>query len=261
MVIAAAALGRNTMAQDEWGRLERFTGKVEVPMFLLAIAWIVLVILELTSGLSPALEKANAVIWGVFILEFLVELTLAPKKVTYLARNWITVLALVVPAFRVFRIVRVLRIARAARGVSLLRLVTSFRRGATAFGRVLEKRGFGYVLAITIIVVFAGAAGIFAFERGTGNSEVFERYWSSVWWTAMMVTTMGTDYWPFTLEGRVLALLLALYAFAVFGYVAATIASYFVGKDAHDDGQRPLEKKLDELLAEVRALRKERGRD
>ena len=42
---------------------------------------------------------------------------------------------------------------------------------------------------------------------------------------------MGTDYWPQTSEGRILCFFLALYAFAVFGYVTAAIAAYFVGID------------------------------
>jgi hypothetical protein len=47
----------------------------------------------------------------------------------------------------------------------------------------------------------------------------------------MLLTTMGSDYWPRTPEGRLLCLLLAIYAFAVFGYVTAAIAAYFVGQD------------------------------
>jgi voltage-gated potassium channel len=42
---------------------------------------------------------------------------------------------------------------------------------------------------------------------------------------------MGSDYWPQTPEGRLLCLLLAIYAFAVFGYVTAAIAAYFVDRD------------------------------
>jgi voltage-gated potassium channel len=42
---------------------------------------------------------------------------------------------------------------------------------------------------------------------------------------------MGSDYWPRTPGGRILCLLLATYAFAVFGYVTAAIAAYLVGKD------------------------------
>ena len=47
----------------------------------------------------------------------------------------------------------------------------------------------------------------------------------------MLLTTMGSDYWPRTPEGRLLCLLLAIYAFTVFGYVTAAIAAYFVDRD------------------------------
>jgi voltage-gated potassium channel len=47
----------------------------------------------------------------------------------------------------------------------------------------------------------------------------------------MLLTTMGSDYWPRSPEGRLLRFVLALYAFAVFGYVTAAIAAYFIGID------------------------------
>jgi len=48
----------------------------------------------------------------------------------------------------------------------------------------------------------------------------------------MMMTTMGSEFWPQTGEGRVLCFVLAVYAFAVFGYTTAAIATFFVGRDA-----------------------------
>ena len=47
----------------------------------------------------------------------------------------------------------------------------------------------------------------------------------------MLVTTMGSEYWPQTADGRVLCLALAIYGFAVFGYVTAALASFFVGQE------------------------------
>lgn len=50
----------------------------------------------------------------------------------------------------------------------------------------------------------------------------------------MMITTIGSEYFPQTIEGRVLCFILALYGFAVFGYVTATLATFFVGRDAEN---------------------------
>ena len=94
----------------------------------------------------------------------------------------------------------------------------------------MRRRGFGYVAVLTVIVTFAGAAGMYAFERDAPGGG-FDSYWTALWWTAMVVTTMGSEYWPKTPDGRVLCLLLAIYAFSVFGYVTAALASFFVGRD------------------------------
>jgi voltage-gated potassium channel len=76
----------------------------------------------------------------------------------------------------------------------------------------------------------------------------------------MMMTTMGSAYWPQSAEGRVLCIILALYAFAIFGYVTATLATYFVGRDAEsDDAEIAGAKAIMELKAEIAALRAEIG--
>ena len=44
----------------------------------------------------------------------------------------------------------------------------------------------------------------------------------------MMMTTMGSDFWPQTVEGRVLAWLMAVFAFAIFGYITAFLRASFL---------------------------------
>lgn len=70
------------------------------------------------------------------------------------------------------------------------------------------------------------------------------------------MTTMGSVYWPETPEGRILCLLLALYAFAVFGYVTATLASYFIDRDAsRSDAAVAGTRDVDSLRQEITTLR------
>jgi voltage-gated potassium channel len=172
----------------------------------------------------------------------------------------LTLIALVVPAlrvFRIFRVVRVLRAARAVRGIRLLRVVSSLNRGMRALGATMQRRGAAYIVALTLIVTFAGAAGMYAFENEVADSPL-KSYGAALWWTAMTMTTMGSDYFPTTAEGRVLCLLLAVYAFAVFGYVTATLATFFVGRDAEsDEGELAGTEAIKSLQAEVAALRAE----
>ena len=122
----------------------------------------------------------------------------------------------------------------------------------------MGRRGLGYVLVLTAIVTLAGAAGMYALERELPDGNALRDYPSALWWTAMIMTTMGSDYWPRTAEGRVLCLLLSLYAFAVFGYLTASLASYFIGQDAaRDDAEIAGRATLEALRADVAALRAE----
>lgn len=74
----------------------------------------------------------------------------------------------------------------------------------------------------------------------------------------MLITTMGSEYWPQTLEGRILCFLLGAYAFAVFGYVTAPLATFFVGRDAeNDEAEVAGGKAIAELKSEIAALRGE----
>lgn len=237
--------------------------------------WLGLLVIELTSGLSRPLEWLTYAIWGVFILDFMVEILIAPDRTRYLRTHWLTVISLVLPAARVLRVTRLVRVvsaARASRSLGLLRVLTAINRGIGALGRTLARRGLGYVLAITALVALAGAAGMLAFEgpealAASGQGEAAMRgdglsdYPEAIWWTLMILVTIGSDYWPVTAEGRILTLLLSLYGFAVFGYITASIASHFLGQDRPGAaGRHPVQgtdAEIRGLREEVRALREE----
>lgn len=230
-------------------------------MLVLAFVWLLLTTIELTRGLSPVLDMISKLIWVVFVIHFVFEFTLAPRKLEYLGRNWLTALSLLAPALRMLRLVRVMRlmkVARVARGIRLLKVVSSLNRGLRALGASMSRRGFGYVTALTLVVVAGGAAGMYSLERDLPGGAGFDSYGSALWWTAMLMTTMGSEYWPRSPEARMLCLLLALYAFAVFGYVTAALASFFVGRDAQSKkGEIAGAVQLEQIRSELAALRQE----
>ena len=150
-------------------------------------------------------------------------------------------------------------------------MVSSLNRGMRALGASMKRRGFAYVATLTLIITLTGAAGMYVFERDMSRDITSARglndYGTALWWTAMIMTKMGSDYWPHSPEGRVLCLLLALYAFAVFGYVTAALASYFVGRDAQNEQAEiagaqsidTLRREIAGLRAELRALTQKQG--
>lgn len=228
-----------TVARQRWRLLSEIDRSAGPVLDLLGAVWLVLLIVEFVWGERRWMTLASQGIWLLFIADAAIGLVIAPKRLAYVRKNWLTLLALAVPALRILRIARfarVLRAGRAVRGVRLVRVLTSINRGMRTWRRTVTRKGLVYVLGLTLIVTFVGAAGMFAFERPPDG--LLGSYPEALWWTAMVMTTMGSEYWPRTLEGRILALLLAMYAFAVFGYVTAAIASLLVEGDLKRSGDR-----------------------
>jgi voltage-gated potassium channel len=214
--------------------LARLDGWFELVMVALGLVWLGLVVAELATTVPSWLEHVGTAIWAIFVADFVGRLALSDHRLAYLRHNWLALIALIVPALRVFRIARfvsVLRAARAVRGVRAVRLVTTFARARRSVHALLAARNaLGYVVAVTVAIALLGAAGMYAFESGPGSR--FESYGHALWWTTMLLMTMGTEAWPATALGRVLSVLLALYGFAVFGYITAQLASWLIGRKA-----------------------------
>jgi voltage-gated potassium channel len=247
------------LERERTALLQTLEEALETPMVALAFVWLTLLVAELVWGELRVFSVVGTVIWVVFIVDFAVKLVLAPRKIAYVRRNWLAAVSLAIPALRVFRIARVirlLRLARVGRGLRLVRVVSSLNRGMRALRGTLGRRGFGYVATLTALVLFAGAAGMYAFESETPGG--LDSYGEALWFTTMIITTLGSQFWPETFEGRVLSVLLALYSIAVFGYLTATLASYFVGRDAESaDGELAGAQELAAIRSELVALRAE----
>ena len=230
--------------QERESLLQQIHGALDGPMTVLSAAWIALLVAEFVGdGLPRSLDAAVWVIWGIFVVNFAIEFTIAPAKGRYLRSHWLTVVSLVLPAFRILRLasaLRVLRAARIVRGVGLLRLLTSINRGLASLRATAARRGLGYVIAATAIVIVVGAAGMAFFEsptslrsEGLTDATPLRDYGEALWWTAYAMST-GAPRLPVTGEGKLLGWVMSLYGLGVFGYVTATLASHFIERDRGD---------------------------
>ncbi|MDO1451406.1 ion transporter [Rhodocytophaga aerolata] len=254
---------KQALNKERYVMLKRIENALEIPMVILGLIWLVLLIVELTSHLSSFLQVVSNLIWVVFILDFSLKFILAPRKVPFLKKNILTLISLVLPALRILRITRAFRLLRAVRSVRLVKVIGSLNRGMRSLGLTMQRRGFGYVLALTFVILFTGAAAMYAFEKD--QPEGLHTYARALWWTAMVLITIGSQYWPQTPEGQIFCLLLALYGFTVFGYFTATLATFFIGRDAEDPQAEvagasqlaALREEISLLRQEIRQLRRE----
>ena len=206
-------------------------------MIVLSVCWLALLIIDFTLGLTRELTFVNWAIWAIFAVDAAIEFILAPDKLLFVRKRWVTLVAVILPAFRMIRLLRFLRFVRAGKSLTLVRLLTSLNRNLNAIRAYFGTTGLASLLAITLAVVFSAAAAMLQFENpaalaqtGVTDARGFRSYPEALWWTAMIITTMGSEYWPKTPEGRVLCLILSIYAFAVFGYITASLASFFIGR-------------------------------
>jgi voltage-gated potassium channel len=236
--------------------LRQLEAWAETPMVVLSFLWLLLVIADQVWGTAFIFEVLATVIWIIFIAEFVLRFVLTPEKKSFLLRNWLTVLALALPALRMFAALRLLRLARVARGLRLVRVIGTANRSMNALRRSMRRRGLGYVVVLTILVCLIGAAGMLGLEPASEVQGGLSNYGEALWWTAMLLTSMGTDFWPRTPEGRFLCLLLAVYGFAVWGYITASIATFFIGQEARSKAGEVLgPKDLAALRREIALLR------
>ena len=250
------ATDERSSARRERGELQqRITDWLDVPLTVLAFASLGLLIVELVADFGPAwtgrVEQAQTAIWVIFVAAFLFELALAPSKVAYLKRNWLTAVSVALPAFRSLR---VLRVARAVRGLRLFRIITSLNRGTRALGSVARRGQLGYVLLLTLVVTVTSGAGAYFFERTDPNANILNPG-DALWWAAAIVTTINSPYETITFEGRVLALLLRVFALSISGYLTAIIAVYLLGDNQSAESPEADGAELRRLRIEVARLR------
>lgn len=249
---------------ERWAVLHQLEDWLELPMVVLSFLWLALVLAELIWGTNRLFIVFGTGIWVAFIIDYVIRFSIAPRKLIFLRNNIITTFALVLPGLRMIRAVRLFHVVHGMRGLRLVRIVGTANRGMNALKRSLGRRGLGYVLLLTVLITALGAAGMLTFEPASQVSGGFESYADALWWTAMLISSMGSGFWPLTPEGKILALLLTIYGLAVFGYITASFATFFIGQEAQDrEGELPgpadflaLREEIAHLRDDLRRLRK-----
>ncbi|MHB0915615.1 MAG: ion transporter [Thermoleophilia bacterium] len=206
---------------------------LDVPMALIAAVALILIIVELatevTAEWAHVLEITSWLIWSAFAGEFLLKLLLSTRKRLYIRQHWVELLIVAVPFLRIFRILGILRFSRS---IAMLRLLLFTQFGAGQLSRILTRR-IGYLLAVTALVIFSGAAGGYILETPAEGSRLIT-FGDSLWWSAGLITTVSTEIFPITTGGRLLAFSLMIYGMVGFSFLAASIASFLIGKQTDD---------------------------
>lgn len=92
---------KENLKKERYKFLYYWDRKLEMPMILLAVLWVVLFLL---SFQQEAIFSLVYFIWSLFLLEFLIKFLIAPKKWLFFKRHKLMFFALFFPVLRVIRI-------------------------------------------------------------------------------------------------------------------------------------------------------------
>jgi voltage-gated potassium channel len=90
-------------------------------------------------------------------------------------------------------------------------------------------------------------------EVDVSGSQI-ENFGDALWWSATTITTVGSELYPVTVGGRILAFLLMIYAIGVFSYFIGAIASVLVDFDTRKKPRKE-ESEIQLTERELAALR------
>jgi len=233
--------------------------KLELPMLILSFVWLCILIAELVYGTNPIISNVGTSIWILFIFYYTIRLVTVDNRIAFLKKHWLFVLAILVSVLRFVPFLHSFPLVRALTatfGMQVVWIFASAEHGIRSIRRALGQRGAGYVLAFTFVVIFAGAAGMLHFERISDDPQSIHTYPFALWWTTMQITNIGSGYTIKTPGGHILCLAISIYAIAVFGYLTALIATYFIDRVAKDqNAEIAWQKSLQDIQEEISRLR------
>ena len=193
-----------------------------VPLAILALLYLGFYSLEVLGDLPPMVffdfVVISDVIWGIFILDFAARFFLSNEKVTFLKRNAIELVALILPFFRAFRMFRVV-------------IALGF---LSRVGKTLSARINIYVGLILPLLIYVCALGVYDAEHKAPGANI-TNFGDSIWWAFVTICTIGYgDYYPVTFEGRAIAVLLMVAGLAFISVITVSVATMFLNRLEYD---------------------------
>lgn len=247
----AGRLGPTRFNEEVDGKLRseaayrRVEQALERPLLVLSVAFVPVllapVVLDLSAQVAQALEVAAWLIWGVFALEYLALLWLAPDRWAMVRTHKLDLLIVVLPFLRPLRALRALRVLR------LLQAGSALARAGVGVNRLFGRRGFSKFLVVAGGVIAGCGALAWLFEGRADGGEIVTVV-DGLWWALVTATTVGYgDMVPVTPQGRAVAVLLLLVGVALLSVVTANIAAFFV--EESDEASRDIQARLDRIEA------------
>lgn len=211
VVVQFSTLG--DMTEQRWQRITYWPLVIASLAFLVAYSW--QVIANLQGAEYVVMRTVMALTWVIFAVDYLVRLALAPRKAPWFRGHLFDLTVVVLPVLRPLRLIQAMtEIQKMSKG-DALRTQASILAGGTV-----------------LILIWICSLGVLDVERAAPGANILN-IGDAIWWAFVTVTTVGYgDFYPVTVAGRVIAVVLMTVGIGVVGVVTATPASWFVERAA-----------------------------
>lgn len=235
--MSASAPGMHVELDPDPGGRER-TWEHLTEMALIAVSVVLLVACAVRMLFEPQLgrrghdicEAVQWAMWVLFVIDYAVRLVMSPRRGRWFGRHLFDLAVICLPMLRL---------------VALFRVVN--RRATVG----LRGRVVSYVAGGSLLLWFVASLAVLDAERLAPGANI-RTFGQAAWWALATMTTVGYgDAFPVSTTGRVVAACLMVGGIALLGTVTATLASWLADRVRDDDAS------IDEVLAELRALRHE----
>lgn len=224
--------------------LARWKSLTDWPLMVTAILFLAAYSVQVLMT-GPASDVAGwflAATWGLFLIDYVVSLMLAPQRARWFLHNLHVLAVVALPMLRPLRILR------------LITLLSVLQRVA---GNALRGRVVIYVIASSALLVYVGALAMYDAEKASPDASITS-FGDALWWAFVTITTVGYgDLTPTTFLGRSIAVGLMIGGIALLGVVTATLASWLVEKVSAEEAktQEITSEEFQSLRDEIRMLR------
>ncbi len=229
-------------------RQERWTRRTDFPLLIVAAVFVVAYSWDVIGNLHGVEDDAAQVFiwvtWAIFVIDYLVKLVLAPKRVKWFFRHILDFLLVALPFLRPLRLMRVAMVW------------TSVHRVA---GRTLRGRLAVYVMGSALLLVFVASLAVLEAERNAPHSNI-HNFGQAIWWAFVTITGVGYgDFAPVSVEGRIVAVGLMIAGIALIGVIAATLATWLIAEVQQQEEKDATATRVQvaELAESIEALRRE----
>lgn len=218
-----------SMTLSKWERVTEWPMTALALVFVFAYSWEVIARTHI-----PLCEKTINGIWVLFIIDYVVSISLARNKKAWLKNNLIMLMSIVLPMFRPLRLLRLVAVLNVLNRTS----------GMAVRGRITM-----YVCGSAVLLIYIGSLAILDAERLAPNATITD-FGKALWWSFVTVTTVGYgDLSPVTWQGKCIAVGLMITGIALIGVVTATLASWIV--DSVDSETTKRAKKSDTEIKQL----------